>query len=75
VTTWASPPIRQMQPLTPAGSWLAMSKENAVLVGSDDAGLYNLDDAELQAYEDEWEAEAWDQQCSAMRRAEQNFGY
>ena len=37
-----------------------MSKENAVLVGSDDAGLYNLDDAELQAYEDEWEAEAWD---------------
>lgn len=52
-----------------------MSKEKAVLVGSDDAGSYNLDDAELQAYEDEWEAEAWDQQCSAMRRAEQNFGY
>lgn len=52
-----------------------MSKEKAVLVGSDGAGSYSLDDAELQAYEDEWEADAWEQECSAMRRAEQNFGY
>lgn len=52
-----------------------MSNEAGAQVGSDDASSYSLDDAELQAWQDEWEADAWDQQCSAMRRAEQNFGY
>ena len=64
-----------MRPLTLDGSWPAMSNEAGAQVGSDDASSYSLDDAELQAWQDEWEADAWDQQCSAMRRAEQNFGY
>lgn len=66
-----------MPPLTLGGSLLAMSKDAAAVVECIVEGdtSYNLNDAEFEAWCSENEAAEWEQECSAMRRAEQNFGY
>lgn len=54
-----------------------MSKDAGVVVACIIEGdtSYNLNDAEFEAWHSENEAAEWEQDCSAMRRAEQNFGY
>lgn len=52
-----------------------MSSGEAVASLDDSTTQYDLSDAEFEAWHSDNEADEWERDCTAMRRAEQNFGY